>query len=105
MSNVVQDILIAVDGGGTGCRAAVGSVAAGILGRAEGGRANIGNDPAHGDIVDPERLAQPIQLVALGVERGQAQRALDPETPARALLVLGVRLRIQPRLISRHHHI
>ncbi|NUH66701.1 hypothetical protein HTT03_15575 [Sulfitobacter sp. S0837] len=45
MSIAAQDILIAVDGGGTGCRAAVGTVAAGILGRAEGGRANIGNAP------------------------------------------------------------
>ncbi|MEX3316419.1 BadF/BadG/BcrA/BcrD ATPase family protein [Sulfitobacter sp. PS-8MA] len=45
MTISAQDILIAVDGGGTGCRAAVGT-AAGILGRAEGGRANIGTDPA-----------------------------------------------------------
>lgn len=38
-------LLIAVDGGGTGCRVAVGTRHDGILGRAAGGRANIGNEP------------------------------------------------------------
>ncbi|MDG1862947.1 MAG: BadF/BadG/BcrA/BcrD ATPase family protein [Yoonia sp.] len=38
-------LLIGVDGGGTGCRAAVGTLADGILARAEGGRANVSSDP------------------------------------------------------------
>lgn len=37
--------LIGVDGGGTGCRAAIGTRADGILGRAAGGRANASTDP------------------------------------------------------------
>jgi glucosamine kinase len=36
-------LLIAVDGGGTGCRAAVGTAAAGVLAQAKGGPANINN--------------------------------------------------------------
>ena len=36
--------LIAVDGGGTGCRAAVGTAQGGILGKAEGGPANVSTD-------------------------------------------------------------
>lgn len=46
MIEAPSDLLIAVDGGGTGCRAAVGRRGHGIMGRAEGGRANIGTDPA-----------------------------------------------------------
>lgn len=43
--SISAPLLIAVDGGGTGCRAAIGTQRDGILGRATGGRANIGNDP------------------------------------------------------------
>ncbi|MFG6517366.1 BadF/BadG/BcrA/BcrD ATPase family protein [Sulfitobacter sp. 1A13496] len=43
--SITAPLLIAVDGGGTGCRAAIGTQRDGILGRACGGRANIGNDP------------------------------------------------------------
>ncbi|MFG6566283.1 BadF/BadG/BcrA/BcrD ATPase family protein [Sulfitobacter sp. 1A13679] len=43
--SISAPLLIAVDGGGTGCRAAIGTQRDGILGRASGGRANIGNDP------------------------------------------------------------
>lgn len=45
MSGFKELILIGVDGGGTGCRAAVGTQSAGVLGRAEGERANIASDP------------------------------------------------------------
>lgn len=43
--SIFAPLLIAVDGGGTGCRAAIGTQHDGILGRASSGRANIGNDP------------------------------------------------------------
>lgn len=46
MSDSDHTVLIGVDGGGTGCRAAVGTLAKGVLGRAEGGRANATSDPA-----------------------------------------------------------
>jgi len=38
-------ILIGVDGGGTGCRVAIGTPSAGVLAQAEGGRANASSDP------------------------------------------------------------
>lgn len=79
MSNVSQNILIAVDGGGTGCRAAVGSVAAGILGRAEGGRANIGNDPA-----------QTLINVRTAVESAAAVAAIPLEALAGATAYIGL---------------
>lgn len=44
MTDKPAKILIAVDGGGTGCRAAVGTVARGILASAEGGPANVSTD-------------------------------------------------------------
>ena len=40
-----QTLLIGVDGGGTGCRVAIGTLADGILARADGGRANVASDP------------------------------------------------------------
>jgi glucosamine kinase len=45
MSDLGNLILVGVDGGGTGCRAVVGTQSAGVLGRAEGGRANVASDP------------------------------------------------------------
>ena len=44
MSDSRSTLLIGVDGGGTGCRAAIGTAQAGVLGRAEGGRANAATD-------------------------------------------------------------
>jgi glucosamine kinase len=38
-------LLIGIDGGGTGCRAAIGTAATGILARAESGPANATSDP------------------------------------------------------------
>ena len=45
MSDSEHTIFIGVDGGGTGCRAAVGTFTDGILGQADGGRANVASDP------------------------------------------------------------
>lgn len=44
MTNIEPSFLIAVDGGGTGCRVAVGTAAQGILAEAKGGRANVSTD-------------------------------------------------------------
>lgn len=44
MTDAAQGIVIAVDGGGSGCRAAVGTLAGGILGQATGGPANASTD-------------------------------------------------------------
>lgn len=41
MTNPDQTVLIALDGGGTGCRAAVGTVAEGIIAEARGGPSNV----------------------------------------------------------------
>lgn len=41
MSTASEPLLIGVDGGGSGCRAAVGTSAQGVLGTAEAGPANI----------------------------------------------------------------
>jgi len=46
MSDSSHTLVIGVDGGGTGCRVAIGTVADGVLSRAEGGRANVASDPA-----------------------------------------------------------
>lgn len=44
MNDSLHSLIVGVDGGGTGCRAAVGTMAHGILGRGEGGRANAATD-------------------------------------------------------------
>ena len=44
MTDQSDTVLIAVDGGGTGCRAAVGTVQSGILGEAAGGPGNVNTD-------------------------------------------------------------
>jgi len=79
MTDLAQDLLIAVDGGGTGCRAAVGTAADGILGRAKGGRANIGNDPA-----------QTLINVRAAVEGAAASAAIPPEALAHATAYIGL---------------
>ena len=45
MSDSSRDLIIGVDGGGSGCRAAIGTIASGIMATAEGGRANASSDP------------------------------------------------------------
>lgn len=46
MTDSEHTLLIGVDGGGTGCRVAIGTAVDGVLGRAEGGRANATSNPA-----------------------------------------------------------
>lgn len=46
MSNSPHTLVIGVDGGGTGCRVAIGTAVDGVLARAEGGRSNFASDPA-----------------------------------------------------------
>lgn len=79
MTNSADDLLIAVDGGGTGCRAAVGTAAGGILGRAEGGRANIGNDPA-----------QTLTNVRFAVEKAAADAGIPEAALAEATAFIGL---------------
>ena len=40
-----MSLLLGLDGGGTGCRAVLTDAAGAVLGRAEGGPANIMSDP------------------------------------------------------------
>ncbi|AXI45462.1 hypothetical protein C1J03_05060 [Sulfitobacter sp. SK012] len=44
MLDSAQTLFIGVDGGGTGCRAAVGTLSDGVLAQADGGRANVASD-------------------------------------------------------------
>ncbi|MDO6589985.1 ATPase [Loktanella sp. D2R18] len=44
MDELQSNVIIGVDGGGTGCRVAIGTVEAGVLAQAEGGRANVTTD-------------------------------------------------------------
>ncbi|RLJ51514.1 glucosamine kinase [Litoreibacter meonggei] len=44
MTDSGRTLIIGVDGGGTGCRAAIGTPNDGVLARAEGGRANVASD-------------------------------------------------------------
>lgn len=46
MVDSLDNLIIGVDGGGTGCRAAIGTLRGGVLAQAEGGRANVTSDPA-----------------------------------------------------------
>ncbi|MEP4194298.1 MAG: BadF/BadG/BcrA/BcrD ATPase family protein [Aliishimia sp.] len=45
MFDSAEPLIIGVDGGGTGCRAAVGTCSTGILAQASGGAANFATDP------------------------------------------------------------
>lgn len=45
MSNSLNNFIIGIDGGGTGCRVALGTVANGVIAHAEGGAANVVSDP------------------------------------------------------------
>ena len=46
MSNSSHTLLVGVDGGGTGCRVAIGTLLDGVLAKTEGGRANVASEPA-----------------------------------------------------------
>jgi glucosamine kinase len=45
MIDSAQKLFVGVDGGGTGCRAAIGTSADGVIAEAIGGRANVASDP------------------------------------------------------------
>ncbi|MEM9579325.1 MAG: BadF/BadG/BcrA/BcrD ATPase family protein [Pseudomonadota bacterium] len=45
MTDSHDTLIVGVDGGGTGCRAAIGTRSKGIIARAESGRANFASDP------------------------------------------------------------
>ncbi|WPZ22021.1 BadF/BadG/BcrA/BcrD ATPase family protein [Sulfitobacter faviae] len=77
--SISAPLLIAVDGGGTGCRAAIGTQRGGILGRASGGRANIGNDPD-----------QTLINIRTTVEAAAASAGLPAEALAGATAFLGL---------------
>lgn len=59
MDDSLQNLIIGVDGGGTGCRVAIGTFADGVIARAEGGRANVTSDPklAIGNIIKTVEVA------------------------------------------------
>lgn len=84
--------LVAVDGGGTGCRAAVGTVAGGMLGQAKGGPANVSTnfDGAIANIIATVQAAaieagMPIALLAQATAHlGLAGADLDATKQATA---------------------
>lgn len=79
MSDPSKALLIGVDGGGSGCRVAIGTAAAGIIARGEGGRANISSDPE-----------QAINNVRLALKAAAATAAIDETTLAGATVHLGL---------------
>lgn len=89
MSAAQHKVVVAVDGGGTGCRAAVGTVDAGILAKAVGSSANVatGHDAALQNMTDAvaEALARaglsdtPLEQITahVGVAGANSQSAVD----------------------------
>lgn len=79
MKNNESPVLIAVDGGGTGCRVAVGTNEDGILAEATGGRANVSTD-------FDEAIANIVQTTAMAIK----QAGLEPRAMDRATAHLGL---------------
>ena len=79
MIDSAHTILIGVDGGGTGCRVAIGTRANGILGRAEGGHANFASDP---DLT--------IRNILLTVRAAASNAGISPDKFATATAHLGL---------------
>lgn len=74
MSHSLSSLLIGVDGGGTGCRVAVGSMEHGVMATAKGGRANFATDP---DLA----LKNTLQTVSkAAAEAGLSESALETAT-------------------------
>tara|TARA_R110000787_G_scaffold120070_2_gene231047 strand:+ start:121 stop:1026 length:906 start_codon:yes stop_codon:yes gene_type:complete len=66
MTKMDQTVLIAVDGGGTGCRAAVGTVQGGIIAEARGGPSNVSTN-FEGSVTNiTETIAQALHTADLG---------------------------------------
>ena len=74
MNALTPPYLIAVDGGGTGCRVAVGTATQGILAEATGGRANVSTDfdEAITNIITAAQAA----IAAAGLDADQIGRAV-----------------------------
>ncbi|WP_299503730.1 BadF/BadG/BcrA/BcrD ATPase family protein [uncultured Roseobacter sp.] len=79
MSDSAQMLLIGVDGGGTGCRAAIGTLSGGIAARAEGGRANAASDP---DLA--------VENIVMTVKAAAAKANLDESALENAVAHLGL---------------
>ncbi|AXI41461.1 BadF/BadG/BcrA/BcrD ATPase family protein [Sulfitobacter sp. SK011] len=72
MTEIDQTVLIAVDGGGTGCRAAVGTVQAGIIAETRGGPSNVSTN-FEGSVANiTETIAQALHTAELdGIDLSQ----------------------------------
>ncbi|PUB15617.1 BadF/BadG/BcrA/BcrD ATPase family protein [Yoonia sediminilitoris] len=95
MTHPTQTLLVAVDGGGTGCRAAIGTAAQGILAGATGGAANVTSDAraATANIISTVNAAAAKAGVAVEtLERAQAHLGLagimTPQDSARIAAAL-----------------
>ncbi len=79
MSDSGEPLIIGVDGGGTGCRVAIGTRSSGVLARAEGGRGNVASDPA-----------QAIKNICNTVDAAMAKADIPNERLAEATAHLGL---------------
>lgn len=79
MADSLHTLIIGIDGGGTGCRVAVGTVADGMIAKAEGGRANVASDP---------ELA--VKNIIKTVEAAAAKGAIDVDRLKTATVHLGL---------------
>lgn len=79
MTKTSPDIIVGIDGGGTGCRAAVGTLSDGILGHAQGGPGNVESN-----------FDEAIQTIQDCVTRALADAGLTDVTPDRIIAHVGV---------------
>ena len=79
MSDFAEPVLIGVDGGGTGCRAAVGTARQGILAIAEGGPANVTTD-----------RKSALHNVMTAIENAAQDAGIDHETLLRGHAYIGL---------------
>ncbi len=71
MTHSDKTILIALDGGGTGCRAAVGTVEDGIIAEAQGGPSNVSTNFERSVAHVTETIAQALQTAGMaGIDLG-----------------------------------
>jgi len=74
MNDITPSFLIAVDGGCTGCRVAVGTAAHGILAEATGGRANVSTD--FDEAIANITAATQTAIAAAGLDAGRIGHAV-----------------------------
>lgn len=79
MADLLDNLIIGVDGGGTGCRVAIGTLAGGVIAQAQGGRANVASDP---------ELA--IRNIIKTVEAAAAQGGIGADRLSAATVHLGL---------------